>query len=326
MEVACGQCLGCRLDHRRLWAMRCLHESLMHERAGLDTCFVTLTYRSELECTPTQRKEGLHVPSDWSIHKSHFQKFMKRLRKNFPQKIKYYGVGEYGNICKHGGWTNVPVEYVPRCSECKLGRPHYHALLFNVAFADAEMVIPGHERSGWTSRTLEDIWKYGHVQIGELNSATAAYCAGYVTKKVNGLQANEHYEAWDEEGNRIWLTPESAWMSRGRRCENHVGDPVGALDCQDCTTAIGASWFHRYVSDVFPSDEVPLPGTGRVVRGVPRYYEELFKRTDPLTLEQVKELRQKFMAEHKDEYTPQRLMDKYKVAKARCALFEERKL
>ena len=102
MEVGCGQCLGCRLDRSRMWAMRIVHESTLHELDG-GNCFVTLTYRDRLECSQEQLEKGYHVPDDWSLHKEHFQKFMKRLRKAFhPQKIRFFHCGEYGNICKHG--------------------------------------------------------------------------------------------------------------------------------------------------------------------------------------------------------------------------------
>ena len=115
MEVACGQCLGCLLDYRRMWAVRISHEATMHEFNG-GNCFITLTYRDE------------DMPDDWSVHKSHFQMFMKRLRHEFSQKIKYYGVGEYGRICKHG----IDLNRV-KCPLCNVGRPHYHACLFNCA-------------------------------------------------------------------------------------------------------------------------------------------------------------------------------------------------
>ena len=29
MDVPCGQCLGCRLDRSRQWAIRCIHEAQM---------------------------------------------------------------------------------------------------------------------------------------------------------------------------------------------------------------------------------------------------------------------------------------------------------
>ncbi len=74
IEVACGQCIGCRLDKSKEWAIRCVHEAQMHEA----NCFITLTYNAE------------NLPSDGSLVKEHFQKFMKRLRKTTPQKIRYF--------------------------------------------------------------------------------------------------------------------------------------------------------------------------------------------------------------------------------------------
>ena len=78
---------------------------------------------------------------------------------------------------------------------------------------------------------------------------------------------------------------------------------------------IGKDWFDRYQDDCFPSDEVPVPGRG-VFKKVPRYYEELFKHKDAMTHEEIKAMRQRFREEHGDEYTPERLMQKYKVKKA----------
>ena len=57
MEVACGQCLGCRLDYSRMWAMRIVHESTLHELDG-GNCFVTLTYRDPKECNLEQLKKN----------------------------------------------------------------------------------------------------------------------------------------------------------------------------------------------------------------------------------------------------------------------------
>ena len=42
-ELPCGQCIGCRLERSRQWAMRCVHEASMHQ----DNCFITLTYNDE---------------------------------------------------------------------------------------------------------------------------------------------------------------------------------------------------------------------------------------------------------------------------------------
>ena len=40
LELPCGQCIGCRLERSRQWAMRCLHEASLYDR----NAFITLTY------------------------------------------------------------------------------------------------------------------------------------------------------------------------------------------------------------------------------------------------------------------------------------------
>ena len=43
LEIPCGQCIGCKLERSRQWAMRCVHEALLHE----ENSFITLTYAPE---------------------------------------------------------------------------------------------------------------------------------------------------------------------------------------------------------------------------------------------------------------------------------------
>ena len=93
MEVACGSCIGCRLDRSRMWAMRITHEAGLYD-GGNGNAFVTLTYRPKSHATPKQLEKGEHIPDDWSLNKKHFQDFMKRLRKAYPdRRIKYYHTG-----------------------------------------------------------------------------------------------------------------------------------------------------------------------------------------------------------------------------------------
>ena len=266
MEVACGQCLGCRLDRSRQWAARIVHEASLYD----ENCFITLTYNEE------------HLPRDGSLNKGHFQKFMKRLRKRFPgQRIRYYHCGEYGE---------------------NYDRPHYHACLFNCDFPDKQLF---QEREGnflFVSEILSELWPYGFSTIGELTFESAAYCARYVTKKVTGVSSHEHYSRIDEETGEIYqLQPEYATMSR--------------------RPGIGRDWYEKFKDDCFPSDEVPVPGTG-VFKKVPRYYEQIFEAEEPIGHEEVKRLRKRFREAHKDEYSPQRLMDKYKVKKAQVAMLK----
>lgn len=308
MEVPCGQCLGCRLDYSRMWAMRITHEATMHESDG-GNCFITLTYRNVEDCSLDQLKNGQHVPSDWSLHKSHMTKFIKRLRKFFgDQKIRYFYAGEYGKKCQHG----IDVEEVG-CPLCNVGRPHYHMCLFNGLFTD---LLPYESDGGitrYTSPSLERIWGYGFVDVGELNFASASYCAKYIVKKIKGVKADDWYYQMDIDGNWNWITPEYVCMSRGNA--SYKGQKVG----------IGAAWLEKYEMDVYPHDHVPLPGMDPM-NGVPRYYDEIVKEKYPEMFEQVQAARLKYLKENKEDYTLKRLEDKHKVAKAKMKLFDSRDL
>jgi len=174
VQVPCGQCIGCRLEKSRQWAIRCTNEASLYE----NNAFITLTFNDK------------YLPSDGSLKKSDFQKFMKRLRKRFPnQKIRYFHCGEYGD---------------------KLSRPHHHACLFNIDFPDKKK-LPSNDKL-YTSKILESIWTHpetkeslGFSTIGEVNFETAAYVARYVTKKITGKLAEGHY---------CGRTPEYVTMSR----------------------------------------------------------------------------------------------------------------
>ena len=153
MQVPCGQCIGCRLEKSRQWAIRCTNEASLYE----NNAFITLTFNDE-NLKPT-------------LNKSDFQKFMKRLRKKFPLiKIRYFHCGEYGD---------------------KFSRPHHHACLFNIDFPD-KIPLPSNPKL-YTSKILESLWPFGFSTIGEVNFETAAYVARYVTKKINGKLAEAHY-------------------------------------------------------------------------------------------------------------------------------------
>ena len=180
IELACGQCMGCRIARSREWAVRCVHEASLHE----DNCFVTLTYSPE------------HLPQNGSLVKKHHQDWLKRLRSRyFAKKIRYFLCGEYGS---------------------SLSRPHYHALLFGFRPVD---LIP-HSRSGeflvYISPDLSLTWPHGYVWVGDVTWESAAYVARYCLKKVNGAKAWEHYvqDVDTETGEVRALEPEYVAMSR----------------------------------------------------------------------------------------------------------------
>lgn len=285
MSVACGQCLGCRIDRTRHWAARIIHEAQKYD----DNCFITLTYRDISQCNEEQRKLGLHLPPfPHSLQKSHFQKFMKRLRKAFPgQKIRYYQCGEYGDHNQ---------------------RPHYHACIFNLQFPDLELFSENHGFPLFTSKILEDLWQFGFCTVGMLDYEAAAYTARYVLKKITGPAAQDHYLRFDAYGVCHWVEPEYVTMSRGGK--SGKGQWCG----------IGADWLQQYHQDVYPSDEVPVPGKG-VVLGTPRYYDKWLEENHPAIFKEVKAKRNQYLKDHQEDLTPLMLESKYKCIKARQQFF-----
>ncbi len=204
VTVPCGQCIGCRLERSRQWAMRCLHEAQLYD----ENAFITLTYNDE--CLPT----------NGSLDVSHFQKFMKRLRKKIGTKIRFYHCGEYGE---------------------KNGRPHYHACLFGYDFPDKTLWKYSNEMPLYRSKILEALWPYGYSSIGDVTFQSAAYVARYIMKKITGDRADTHYE-WicPETGEVHSLKPEYTTMSR--------------------RPGIGSPWLDEFAGDVYPDDFVVIAG------------------------------------------------------------------
>lgn len=159
MTIACGQCIGCKLEKSRQWAVRCVHEAKMHETS----CFITLTYDDE------------HLPEDGSLVLGDWQLFAKRLRANVG-KFRFMMCGEYGD---------------------KTMRPHYHALIFGLDFFEGQKTIResgnGKDRL-YENKVLTEIWGKGkHCPIGAMTFESAAYVSRYTTKKIVGHQAARHY-------------------------------------------------------------------------------------------------------------------------------------
>lgn len=183
VPVGCGQCIGCRLERSRQWAVRCMHEASLHD----ENCFITLTYReADLPIG------GTLVPED-------ARKFIKNLRQRIWRKdrlkrLSFFLCGEYGE---------------------QLSRPHYHALLFGFDFGDKRFFKRGPDGSNlFTSTLLEELWPYGFASVGALTFESAAYCARYALKKVTGPGAASHYERVDiTTGLCFSLVPEFVRMS-----------------------------------------------------------------------------------------------------------------
>ena len=278
MEVACSQCLGCRLDRSRMWAMRITHEASLYEYSEGNS-FITLTYENE------------HLPLNGSLDVRDWQKFMKRLRHHLsPKKVRFYMAGEYGED-----------------ESGRIGRPHFHAIIFNHMFGGRELWKSDRGVEVYTSTELADVWQKGFVTVGEVTFQSAAYIARYTMKKRTGKQS----EVIDPETGLRWY----------ERIHPETGEVVSVnpeFSTMSRNPGIGGSWYEKYKTDVFPSDEVPVPGYG-VIKGTPRFYTERLAREEPESHEEVRKLRQVFREEHESEYTPERLFAKYKVKKAQLA-------
>lgn len=156
LNLPCGQCIGCRLEKARQWAVRCMNEASQFD----DNSFVTLTYDEK------------NLPDGGSLSLRDFQLFMKRLRKKYGSGIRYFHCGEYGD---------------------GLLRPHFHAILFNIDFKDKTLWSVRNGNRFYRSDDLESIWEKGFSVIGDVTFETAGYVARYCTKKVTGAMAEKHY-------------------------------------------------------------------------------------------------------------------------------------
>lgn len=157
LTVVCGQCISCRLHYGREWAIRCYHESQMH----FESSFLTLTYDEQ------------NLPYDESLNMEHHQLFMKRLRKTLNVPVRYFMCGEYGE---------------------KTFRPHYHSTLFGYRPTDGQLISRKGGNLLYHSPSLTKIWGLGKVDFGEVTFESAAYVARYMTKKIKGDAAQEHYK------------------------------------------------------------------------------------------------------------------------------------
>lgn len=200
-----------------------MHEAALYDR----NVFVTLTYDDE------------HMPPSGSLVPADLQKFIKRLRQavvrdggtfvSSGKGVRFFACGEYGE---------------------RTGRPHYHALLFNVAFGDQHRV----GADLFSSDSLRALWPFGDHKIGELTAKSAAYVAGYNLKSRYGSWCNLDGEV-----------VERPFLRMSRR------------------PGIGSDWLERFREDL---QNGFLVADGRRNR-VPRAYLRRLQKLDPALAEQV---------------------------------------
>jgi len=293
LQLPCGQCIGCRLERSRQWALRCKYEASLYS----DNCFVTLTYSDD------------KLPVDGGLRKEHLQLFIKRLRQRVARdlaaslgrkptkeefeknRIRYFACGEYGDGLK---------------------RPHYHLVLFNYHFSDRkEETKNGNGDKYYSSALLAQLWTFGFHVLADFSFETAAYVARYCTKKKSGAQAVSsdgapgYYSAIDRDtGEVVPINPEFMVCS--------------------LKPGIGEGWYRRFAGDVYPSGFVIHDG---MRMAPPKYFDTLLKRSgglDELERQRLKRVRK--ASRTKADRLPDRLRVREAVQMAQCGNFLKRKL
>lgn len=305
VTVPCNQCIGCRLEYSRQWAVRCTHEASLWEH----NCFITLTYDPKF------------LPPGGTLVKNHFQGFMKRFR-NYRIKEKldelklplgpivsrkgmanYYGFRTYNAFLAYVlDRFNLVLRYY-HCGEYgeKLGRPHYHACIFNFDFPDK---IFTEKRNGFPvfkSELLEKLWGKGRCELGTVTFQSAAYVARYITKKINGPGSELKYMDIDYSSGEILAQriPEYTTMSR--------------------RPGIAKKWFEKYHKDVFPKDFVTIGGK-RIKP--PKFYDSQYELLSPDELQKIKALRKIKSKDSEWNNTHERLMVRETIQKYKFSLLK----
>ena len=253
----------------------------MDNEKGTYGSFVTLTYDDE------------NLPVTGSISKKEHQVFIRALRDKLRLKgveIRYFMCGEYGETEYHqeDPWTKIRLGP---------GRPHYHYIIFGYDFPDKTPWKIHRGNQYYRSAELEEVWTKGFSTVGAVTPETAAYTARYVTKKITGEDAEDHYTRLIPETGEYWpIQPEFCLMS--------------------LKPGIGADWFSKYGStDVYDSgDFIVINGKKYVT---PRFYDRLLEDLDERELHAVQKTRKKKAAERAQDATRERLAVREEVQQIR---------
>lgn len=153
-------------------------ESTQHAAAW----FVTLTYSPAF-----YPKSGSLIPEDLT-------KFLKRLRERSGDRIKYFAVGEYGDVS---------------------GRCHYHLIIFGLLDASH----------------IAKCWKCGYVHIGFVTPASCNYIASYTVKGMTRADDARLHGRYPEFA-RMSLRPHGLGYDACRTIASAVNSEAGSIALQ----------------------------------------------------------------------------------------------
>lgn len=246
IEVPCGKCLGCRLDHADMWATRITLEA----RNWAHNWFITLTYNEP------------NLPKNKELCKRDVQNFLKRLRwqekgerdwvnpknKKLENPIRYFYCGEYGP---------------------KNGRPHYHMALFNLGLQFSDLKFYKQNKWGdnlYQCPKLQKLWGKGFVVVGMLTQKSANYIARYVQKKAGIASKPRIYEYDNQKCTR-----------KIKKYKQKQPEFVN----MSTSVGLGAKWWEdnkeflkRYQHIIIKTDEKIK------LKPLPRYFKKLWAKED----------------------------------------------
>lgn len=250
IQIPCGHCIGCRLDHSNMWATRIVLETKEHA----ENCFITLTYNKE------------NVPKTTSGHlslsKRDIQNFLKKLRAQLNIKVSYFCCGEYGKTTY---------------------RPHAHLCLFGWIPKDLKKIMNSKtDNEMYTSDELAKIWGKGYVVVQELNYKTAAYTARYCMKKA-GIKANKRVYTGeiepkikqDERNGQYFIVGHSKQITKktdqwGREKEFLL---------MSKKPAIGLKYWEKYKKQIINNEGILLKVENTVQKKpIPRYFKKIWEK------------------------------------------------
>lgn len=196
-----------------------MDEAQIHEHNQ----FLTLTYSDD------------HLPPDQSLDLEHTQKFMKRLRKSrSPDKLRFMMAGEYGE---------------------ERGRPHYHAIVFNLELPDLELYrTNGRQEPLYRSRELNRIWGKGDCIVGAVTQQSCSYVAGYMlsSHREGRSKGDPKYSIQDEQTGEL-IEKKRPFITRS----NRPGIGMPWLERWGTTDLVGRQLMVRKVNGRYR--EVPIP-------------------------------------------------------------------
>lgn len=250
-QIPCRHCWACHLNYSAEWATRIIYEC----RKYTHNYFVTLTFNDNwlpvLE--QIEYKDKIYInPEDgtWnegSVWEPYMHKFIHDLRQYLQREKNHTGM-KYFYCMEYGETTH---------------RPHAHILLMNCPLNTWEFddwYQDDMYKLHWKTNEIQQFWRYGIIDIGEVEWSSAAYVARYCTKKLH----QKNNEDYCREGK----LPEFIRMSRG----------------------LGMDYYKEHKDEIYKNDEIVM----RTVRGnvgsykPPKAWDRKFKEEHPDQWEMIK--------------------------------------